>query len=143
MATKTNLGKSGSQVHCPITGEKLKNKDVFVDYQGQRIYFCCAACIDAFLKNPEAAFGKIEKKGEVPANVQKTCPVCDGSVDPKTSKFFMYKGRKIYIACPGCDKKFIENPQKYLKKLDKESKASREGTKGKGSGHQHGGHGHH
>ena len=78
--TRTNLGKSGSQTHCPITGMKLEKRDAFIDYQGQRIYLCCSGCKDMFLKNPEAALGKLEKREEVPENVQKTCPVCDAPV---------------------------------------------------------------
>ena len=37
------------QTVCPVLGGKI-NKDVYTDYQGQRIYFCCPACIKSFEK---------------------------------------------------------------------------------------------
>ena len=29
------------------------NKDVFVEYKGKKVYFCCKGCPDQFLANPE------------------------------------------------------------------------------------------
>ncbi|MCL4502687.1 MAG: YHS domain-containing protein, partial [Deltaproteobacteria bacterium] len=45
------------QVVCPVQGSKI-NKNLFVDYQGQRIYFCCPECIPIFEKNPEVYLQK-------------------------------------------------------------------------------------
>jgi len=36
---------------CPVSGDKV-DKKVYTDYEGKRIYFCCAKCVDAFKKNP-------------------------------------------------------------------------------------------
>jgi YHS domain-containing protein len=33
------------QTTCPVTGNELKSKDVYTDYEGRRVYFCCAGCI--------------------------------------------------------------------------------------------------
>ncbi len=41
-----------AQVACPVQGGKV-NKDLYVDYQGQRVYFCCQECLPIFNKNPE------------------------------------------------------------------------------------------
>ncbi len=40
------------QKSCPVTGEPI-NTSVYTDYNGKRIYFCCAACVQKFLKSPE------------------------------------------------------------------------------------------
>lgn len=40
-----------------------------------------------------------------------------------TSPKFEYEGKTYYFCCPGCDKKFQQDPQKYLK--------------GEGGGHAH------
>jgi YHS domain-containing protein len=53
------------QVACPVQGGKI-NKDLYVDYQGQRIYFCCPACLPIFKKNPEAYLQKMERAGVAP-----------------------------------------------------------------------------
>ena len=47
---------------------------------------------------------------------QKTCPVMEGN--PIKKEYFVeYKGKKVYFCCPGCDKKFIANPEQYIAKL--------------------------
>jgi YHS domain-containing protein len=33
------------------------------------------------------------------------------------SVFTVHKGWKIYFCCPGCDRKFEENPGMYLRKM--------------------------
>ena len=47
------------QTICPVMGGKI-DKDVYVDYEGYRVYFCCSSCKDEFLKEPEKYMKKIE-----------------------------------------------------------------------------------
>jgi len=54
------------QVACPVQGGKI-NKDLYTDYQGQRIYFCCPACIEIFKKDPEKYLQKMREQGVVPS----------------------------------------------------------------------------
>jgi YHS domain-containing protein len=42
-----------------------------VDYEGQRVYFCCAACIEEFNKNPEKYLKKMEEAGVKPEKTPK------------------------------------------------------------------------
>ncbi len=53
------------QVVCPVQGGKV-NQDLYVDYQGQRVYFCCPECIPIFKKNPEKYLQKLREQGVVP-----------------------------------------------------------------------------
>lgn len=46
---------------------------------------------------------------------QTICPVMDGPINKDV--FTMYKGKKVYFCCPGCDKVFNDDPEKYLDKL--------------------------
>jgi YHS domain-containing protein len=39
------------QALCPVMGGKA-NPNIHVDYQGQRVYFCCPACPGMFQKDP-------------------------------------------------------------------------------------------
>ena len=39
------------QTICPVMGGEI-DKNVYVDYQGARIYFCCSGCRPAFLQEP-------------------------------------------------------------------------------------------
>ena len=38
------------QTQCPVMGGAV-DKDVYLDYQGQRVYFCCESCKGEFKKN--------------------------------------------------------------------------------------------
>ena len=102
------------QTTCPVMGGKI-DKDVYVDYQGQRVYFCCASCKENFLKDPEKYFEKIEKDGVLLESVQKKCPVMGDDIDKNV--FTDYKGRRVYFCCTSCKAKFKEDPEKYLKKM--------------------------
>ncbi|MEW6050300.1 MAG: hypothetical protein AB1644_04465 [Candidatus Zixiibacteriota bacterium] len=41
------------QKTCPVSGEALEDKDVFTDFEGRRIYFCCKKCQKKFAENPQ------------------------------------------------------------------------------------------
>lgn len=40
------------QTICPVMGSKI-NKNLYVDYNGKRIYVCCKSCINIVKKSPE------------------------------------------------------------------------------------------
>ena len=52
------------------------------------------------------------------------CPVMGNEVDPEV--YVDYEGRRIGFCCPGCDKLFLEDPAKYLGKVDAELRARSE-----------------
>jgi len=54
-----------AQAVCPVLGNKI-DKNVYVDYQGQRIYFCCTGCVEPFQKNPPQYLKKLEEQGVTP-----------------------------------------------------------------------------
>jgi len=58
-------GKGKPQVLCPVMGGET-DKNVYTDYQGKRIYFCCSGCIDDFKKNPDKYMKQMEEKGITP-----------------------------------------------------------------------------
>ena len=49
------------------------------------------------------------------------CPVKGGEVDPEAPTV-QYKGKTIGFCCPGCDGKFMEDPEKYMKNLSEDGK---------------------
>lgn len=120
-------GKDGAvieQTTCPVMQGNPINKNIFVDYKGRRIYFCCPACPPAFNKDPEK-YLKILDAGKnnssaVPAPAAEqvantVCPVMGGPVNPEL--YAEVNGRKIFVCCKGCIKTIQDNPEKYLKKL--------------------------
>lgn len=64
----TDIPAGKSQVACPVQGGKI-NKEIYADYKGQRIYFCCPECIPIFKKNPEAYLKKMEREGIIPERI--------------------------------------------------------------------------
>lgn len=52
------------QEKCPVMGYPI-SKEVYIDYKGKRIYFCCSACKKEFLKDPDNYMERLEKKGVI------------------------------------------------------------------------------
>ncbi|QJT10803.1 YHS domain-containing protein [Oceanidesulfovibrio marinus] len=48
---------------CPVLGNKLTNKNTYVDYEGKRIYFCCPGCDAKFKADPEKYIKEMEEQG--------------------------------------------------------------------------------
>jgi hypothetical protein len=44
---------------CPVMDGNPIRKDIFVDYNGKRVFFCCPACIPVFKADPEKYMGKL------------------------------------------------------------------------------------
>jgi YHS domain-containing protein/outer membrane murein-binding lipoprotein Lpp len=58
-----------AQKTCPVMGNPV-NKNLFVDYNGKRIYVCCDMCIDQVNKDPEKYIRKLAELGEEPGVVE-------------------------------------------------------------------------
>ena len=59
------FAEKSPQKTCPVRGGAII-KDVYTDYKGKRIYFCCPPCISAFKKDPEKYMKKLEEEGVEP-----------------------------------------------------------------------------
>jgi YHS domain-containing protein len=70
--------QSQAQTVCPVLGGAI-DKNVYTDYQGKRIYFCCAACIEEFNQNPEKYLQKLKEAGVTP----EAAPAGPGTAKPK------------------------------------------------------------
>lgn len=46
------------QTLCPVMGGPI-NKDVFTEYKGKKVYFCCPGCDSKFKANPEKYIDKL------------------------------------------------------------------------------------
>ena len=51
-----------AQTKCPVLAGDI-NKQVYADYKGKRIYFCCAGCDAEFKKDPEKYMKKLKEQG--------------------------------------------------------------------------------
>ena len=46
------------QTICPVM-EGAINKDIFTEYKGKKVYFCCPSCKEQFEKEPEKYLEKL------------------------------------------------------------------------------------
>jgi YHS domain-containing protein len=46
------------QTTCPVMGNPI-DKNIFIEYQGKKVYFCCKGCPDIFKANPEKYVAKL------------------------------------------------------------------------------------
>jgi YHS domain-containing protein len=50
------------QSTCPVMGGAV-NTNLFVDFEGKRIYVCCKGCLPEVKKDPAKYIAKLEKDG--------------------------------------------------------------------------------
>ncbi len=117
------------QTICPVMGGKI-NKEIYADYQGERIYFCCKGCVDEFLQNPGKYVKKLKDQGitlektplplptEKSPKPQTKCPVMGGKINKEI--YTDYEGNRIYFCCHGCVEKFKADPDMYMKIMEEE-----------------------
>jgi YHS domain-containing protein len=43
--------------------EGTVNKNIYADYKGKRVYFCCPPCLRQFKKDPDTYMKKLEDQG--------------------------------------------------------------------------------
>ena len=56
--TKQVVSEAIEQTTCPVMGGAI-NKELYAEYKGKKVYFCCPGCEPEFLKNPEKYMDKL------------------------------------------------------------------------------------
>jgi YHS domain-containing protein len=54
----TQVAAATEQKICPVMGNPI-DKNVFIEYQGKKVYFCCEDCKSKFLADPEKYIAKL------------------------------------------------------------------------------------
>jgi YHS domain-containing protein len=68
-----------AQATCPVMGQPV-NKDIHVEHDGRKVYFCCEACVATFKADPEKYMLKLsamEAAGAKCAACEKEGEACD------------------------------------------------------------------
>lgn len=129
----------GTQKVCPVSKKKI-DPSIYIDFQGQRVYFCCPGCDKKFLKNSESRFTEMKDRGERAENIQKVCPVSGDPLEDHEISVDL-PGRKIYFCCKRCIKSFNKNKKKYLSQIG-HKKGKKENKHDDHHGHDHSHHHH-
>ena len=59
------LAQGKAQTVCPVLAGNV-DKNIYADYKGQRVYFCCKGCDEEFKKAPEKYLEKMKSEGITP-----------------------------------------------------------------------------
>lgn len=57
------------QTVCPVIKAPI-NRDLYVDYRGVRVFFCCEGCVSEFKKDPERYLKALKDLGEKPLKLE-------------------------------------------------------------------------
>lgn len=107
--------KTKPQTMCPVMGDKI-DKKFYADFEGKRVYFCCADCPAEFQKDPAKYVTKMEADGVAFAKVQTLCPITGKAID---KKFFAdYEHKRVYFSDHDSIATFKKAPAKYVKQLE-------------------------
>ena len=68
------------QTTCPVMGGQI-NKEIYADYQGQRVYFCCEACLPKFKEDPEKYLAKMKEMGQEPEKIEAAAEDAEAAPD--------------------------------------------------------------
>lgn len=130
-----------AQTVCPMMGGRI-NRELFADYNGWRVYFCCPNCVGSFKKDAAKYIEKLQKAGiQLEQTPQTVCPVSGNELANKDISV-EYDGRTIYFCCPACPEAFQKDPAKYFAKLgisvEKKEEEAGEAHQPEGhEGHEH------
>ncbi|KAA3604467.1 MAG: hypothetical protein DWQ01_21760 [Planctomycetota bacterium] len=103
------------QSHCPVMGNPI-DRETFSIVQGQKIYYCCPGCSDKVAADPNQYFQEAAAKKVAFEPVIGKCPVMEEPV--KDRRWWMtYQGRKVYLCCKKCARRFSKRPEQYLQSL--------------------------
>lgn len=57
-AAATQTVTTAEQTTCPVMGGAI-DKNIFIEYKGKKVYFCCPGCEGQFKKEPEKYIAKL------------------------------------------------------------------------------------
>jgi YHS domain-containing protein len=107
-----------AQERCAVMGGKIIPKNSFV-VNGTHVDQCCPGCEKKWRAEPAKYFSKLSEQKIVLQPASNRCPVMP-KMAVKDRRYFVTMGaRRFYFCSEGTRAKFLENPKKYMKNLDK------------------------
>ncbi len=104
-----------AQKICPVSGNELGSMGEPVSVktaEGEEVFLCCKGC--------EGKAADANHWASIQSNLraaQGKCPVMDKALT-ENAKSVVVNGRRVFICCPGCEKKLAADPRTFLSKVD-------------------------
>ena len=102
---------------CPHCGCSLVRLGISTDkavayrHGDMEYHFCCQACVDVFVTDPEPDLRR--------TNDLIVCPTCLAEKKPVSTFTFEHMGQEIhYCGCPYCQEEFQKKPDYYTDRLE-------------------------
>ena len=102
------------QVRCPVMGGKV-NLEVFTEYKGRRVYYCCPGCDEKFKADPAKYLAKLRDL----STDQVHCPITGDAIDSRQS--VEHGGKTVYFCCEDCVASFKAHPERSAGALQPEA----------------------
>jgi YHS domain-containing protein len=105
------------QTECPVTGKPI-DREVSVEHDGKRIYFCSPGCIKEFRAHRAKYLDKMKRAGvklESLEQPQTRCPITGRPIDKEC--FVDLKAWRVYTCCPKCLGQVRRDPAAALKAI--------------------------
>lgn len=106
---------------CIVTGEKLGANAVNHVHNNRLVRLASADAVAAFKTDPKKYLDALDKRiidSQLPGYPMDNCPVGGplGSMGDPVN--FIYMNRLVRFCCAGCEKSLVNEPTKYMPKLD-------------------------
>ena len=102
---------------CPTCGCSLVRLGVSSEmavahsHMGKEYRFCCQACVDLFVEDPEKRLAE--------TNDLIVCPTCLAEKPPDQAVKLNIAGQEVHFCrCPYCREVFEKNPDYYIQRLE-------------------------
>lgn len=122
---QTRLGDPYPLETCIVSGVRLTqmgNPVVFM-HNRRELRFCCDACVETFEKGPEKHLAALDKaiiRQQIDSYPLTHCVVkpedpleIEGAHD--VSMTLVWNNRLVRLCCPGCEEKFLADPEKFIR----------------------------
>ncbi len=88
-----------------------KDQAVTYSHNGEEYTFCCQACVDLFIGDPQKYLQ--ETKDLI------VCPTCLGEKPVQWAAKLKHAGQEVHLCrCPYCAELFQKDPEYYIKRLE-------------------------
>jgi len=127
----TYLARKPTKANASSQAANANKKACCSDKQGDR---CCAnekgksasgksCCSEKKAagdgQQPDAGKGQADESTQTAEAAKLFCPVSEEEITVEESVAFEYDGKRYYVCCNGCKRKFLADPETYAKKAER------------------------